>query len=558
MQTNKTIGERLLGYLKAFGLWLLNFFILKPANFFKKLGLGVVNIYKRIVNAYKEDKKAFFKGLSSFFIIGLGQLRNKQYYKAIPLLLLLVIIIAIEFFTGGYIYVLQGELAQYPADERLFFFRDYGGFFTRGIWGFFSLGEFVRGDMYRGQRIVTFDPVITWRSADNSRNLLGQGVIALVFLGVFAVVWIASIIDAFRTHRKIEEEGEVEPFNVFIRRIWDELFAYIIILPAVVIILFFTLIPFLFSLLVAFTNWTGRIELGDRLIIWHGLQTFRLILQDPVWFEFFLDVLIWTLFYAFMSSVTVYVLGLIQALIIESKYVVFKKFWRLALIIPWAIPGMVSLMLFRNVFADSFGLVNQILANQGITENVKDFLRMIGLVGQIDRVPGTGNILWLSDPRNGSLAKAIVIVVNLWMGYPYFMLLITGVLSTIPMSLYEAADIDGASNLQKFRFVTFPWILRATAPVIITTFTFNFNNFGAIYFLTGGGPGYPSVPQSLRVLGAAPGQTDILISWIFKLSFDATVRQFNLAAVYSILIFLFIGLTAVYNLAKLKNFWEED
>lgn len=140
------------------------------------------------------------------------------------------------------------------------------------------------------------------------------------------------------------------------------------------------------------------------------------------------------------------------------------------------------------------------------------------------------------------------------------MMLITGVLGTIPASLYEAAEIDGASNQQKFRYITLPWILRATAPVIITTFTFNFNNFGAIYFLSSGGPGYPidQIPETVRVAGAAPGQTDILISWIYKLSFASNVRQYNLASVYSILIFIFISLSAIYNLSKLKSFWEED
>lgn len=553
----KILFSKLLLKIKGFFIGLFTLIFIKPYELFRSLFLGIKNLIKNIINAYKTERKAFFKGLSSFFIPGLGQIRNKQYYKAIPLFIILAIFIIVELTTGNYIYALTGEIAQYPAEDKLYFFRDYGGFFTKGIWGFFSLGELVRGDMYRGEVIRTFDRVLTWRTADNSRNLLGQGVIALVFLTILGAVWIASIVDAYKSHIKQVKTGMVEPVKQFIRRIWDELFAYIIILPAVILIMFFTLIPFLFSFLVAFTNWTGRIDLGDELIFWTGFETFTLIISDAAWFTFFLDVLLWTVFYAFMSSVTVYVLGLIQALIIESKYVVFKKLWRLILILPWAIPGMISLMLFRNVFADNFGLINQLLANADLTNTVKEVLRTIGLLGQ--GVAGEdGNILWLTSPNNGRLAKAIVIVVNLWMGYPYFMLLITGVLGTIPLALYEAADIDGATGFQKFRFITFPWVLRATAPVIITTFTFNFNNFGAIYFLTSGGPRYESIPNSLRILGAAPGQTDILISWIFKLSFDATVRQFNLAAVYSILIFIFIGLTAIYNLSKLKSFWEED
>jgi arabinogalactan oligomer/maltooligosaccharide transport system permease protein len=257
-----------------------------------------------------------------------------------------------------------------------------------------------------------------------------------------------------------------------------------------------------------------------------------------------------------MSSITVYVFGFIQALIIESKNVIWKSFWRAILILPWAIPSLISLMLFRNVFADNGGLMNQILVQFDLMEPVKVWLTDIGLVGQND----PGSILWLTSPQNGALAKVIVLVVNLWLGFPYFMMLITGVLGTIPKDLYEAAEIDGANGFQKFRYVTLPMVLRATAPIIVTTFTFNFNNFGAIYFLTGGGPGYPlsEIPQSVLILGAAPGQTDILISWIYKLSFGSSNNQFNLAAVYSILIFVFIGLTSIYNLSKIKSFWEEE
>jgi arabinogalactan oligomer / maltooligosaccharide transport system permease protein len=525
--------------------------------FYVGIFLRIVNFFKSIFLAAKHHPKAFKRGLMSFFLMGLGQLRNKQWYKAAPIFAIFLIFLLIEITTSNYIFAIGGEIAQFPAvDGKLYFFRDYGGFFTKGVWGFLTLGVLVIGDSYRGQGIVTFDRILTWKSADNSQVLLGEGVIAIVLLMILFITWIFSIRDAYKSHLKFEETGTVEPAEVFVKRLWQDYFAYIIILPSFTLIMMFTLIPFLFSFLVAFTNWTGRISLLERTFRWDIFGTFRLVFSSADWLKFFTDVLSWTVFYAFMSSVTVYVLGLVQALIIESKYVVAKKFWRMILILPWAIPGMISLMLFRNVFADNGGLMNQVLAQLGSTAQVRTFLTSIGLVGQ----SGEGNILWLTSPQNGRLAKSLIIIVNMWLGYPYFMMLITGVLGTIPESLYEAAEIDGATAPQKFRFITLPMILKATAPVIITTFTFNFNNFGAIYFLSGGGPGYPieEIPETVRVLGAAPGQTDILISWIYKLSFTGAVRQFNLASVYSILIFLFIGLAAVYNLSKLKSFWEED
>jgi len=542
-------------------LWLYRTFILGIFLFFKKIVVSIGLFFVNIVKAAKEHPKAFGKGLSSFFLPGLGQFRNKQWYKAVPIVLMFVVFIVIELSTSNYIFALGGELNQYPAEDGvLYFFRDYGGYFTAGIWGFFTLGRLVLGNMYRGERIVVNDNIFTWKSADNSQVLLGEGIIAFVLIAILIITWVMSIKDAYQTHRRVEDGGEQESLQTFIKRVWTDYFAYIIIIPSAILIFLFTLVPFLFSFLVAFTNWTGRISLGEMLFKWTFFETFGMVFQSADWLKFFWDVLLWTIFYAFMSSVTVYVLGLIQAMIIESKYVVGKKIWRLILILPWAIPGMISLMLFRNVFADNGGLMNQVLAQMGATESVKNFLRALGLVNQVDLEVGLGNILWLTGRQNGGLAKALIIIVNLWLGYPYFMMLITGVLGTIPESLYEAADIDGASAGQKFKYITLPMILRATAPVIVTTFTFNFNNFGAIYFLSGGGPGYPleQIPQSVLVLGAAPGQTDILISWIYKLSFRSTVNQYNLASVYSILIFVFIGLAAIYNLSKLKSFWEED
>ena len=133
-------------------------------------------------------------------------------------------------------------------------------------------------------------------------------------------------------------------------------------------------------------------------------------------------------------------------------------------------------------------------------------------------------------------------------------------MTTLPKDLYEAAAIDGATAWQSFRRITLPLIIRATLPAIVMTFTFNFNNFGAIYFLTGGGPGWPTaqIPTSMYVSGGVPGQTDILISWIYKLSFNNNAQLYNIAAVYSILIFLFIGFISVYNLSKSKGLWEDD
>ncbi len=525
-------------------------------RFFRAIVLGVRNFFISIYKAAKEHPKSFRKGLMSFFLMGLGQFRNKQWYKGGIFLGIFLVFLIVEFVTSDYIYA-PAELSQYPADDQLYFFRDYGGIITRGIWGFFSLGALSMGDAYRGITIVGEDARYSWMLADNSRTLMGEGIIIAVLMVVLIGLWIANIRDAYKTDLRIRAGEKVESAKEWVRSIWDRNFAYIITLPGAILVLFFILMPFLFSFLVAFTSYDAAITLRMDLIAWET-ETFTDVLfgGEPAWRSFFFDVLRWTVFYAILSSVTVYILGFIQALIINSKYVKFKKVWRLILILPWAVPGMVSLLVFSNIFGGTHGLMNNILADFGIVDNVREFLRTIGLIGSPRE---EGNIQWFTHPDNANLARAIVLTVNLWMGFPYFMLLITGVLGTIPQELYEAADIDGGSAPQKFRFITFPWVLRATAPVIITTFTFNFNNFGAIYFLTGGGPRYHTadVPNALR--GIEPGQTDILISWIYTMAFESGDHDaYNLAAVYSILVFIMIAVVSLYYLSKLKSFWEED
>ena len=442
----------------------------------------------------------------------------------------------------------------YSRNGEKYIFRDFGGFFTRGLWGLFTLGRLVIGDEYAGKNIELYNKVTGWLTADNSTQLMGNGLIALVLLIIYAIFWVISIMDAFTERRKINNGEKIESAAQYLKRIWTDAYVYVILSPALVLILIFTLIPFLFTFLLAFTDYTYKIKLGADLISWTGFAAFKQAVVDPSWVSIFIKIFIWTVFWAFMSSFTCYAMGFINALVVESPLVRGKKVWRTIMILPWAIPSLISLMLFKNVF-NREGLMNQILFATGSMERFSSFLYHIGLEGRLDQP-----IYWFDPIYNGNLAKAVVVFVNLWLGAPYFMMLIIGVLSTIPKDLYEAADIDGATGFWRFKSITLPMVLSATVPSIIMTFSFNFNNFGAVYFLTGGGPLWDptKVPESMRVIGGAvPGQTDILISWIYKLSFTQSQEMFNVAAVYSILIFIIVGGLSVYNLLKSKSFSEE-
>ncbi|TFG83067.1 MAG: sugar ABC transporter permease, partial [Erysipelotrichales bacterium] len=225
--------------------------------------------WNELIQDIKHNPDAMKSAVMSFFVMGLGQFRNKQKAKGFSFLSVGLIALLTEFFTGGYIYLLT-EISQYPADAggQIFLIRDYGGIFTKGIWGLITLGKVVRGAFYRGQVVETFNKVIPWLSADNSITLLGQGLIALVLVSLLAAVWIYNIRDAYTSRKTSIAHGKVETGKAYVKRLWVDMFPYIILIPTVVMILFFTLIPFMFSFLLAFTNYTYRIPLPSRLIEW--------------------------------------------------------------------------------------------------------------------------------------------------------------------------------------------------------------------------------------------------------------------------------------------------
>ena len=214
--------------------------------------------------------------------------------------------------------------------------------------------------------------------------------------------------------------------------------------------------------------------------------------------------------------------GLLFAVLLNSKGIRFRAFWRSIYILPWAIPAFVSILIMRNLFNGEFGPINQ-------------YLEAIGLAG----------IPWLSDPF---WAKFTLVVVNIWFGFPFWMVLMSGVMTGIDKELYEAAEVDGASPRQRFWRITMPIVMFSTAPLLIMQFAGNFNNFNMIYLLTQGGP--------VNVDYSYAGSTDILISWIYKLTLDQS--QFNMASVVSILIFIVIASISVWNFRRTRAFKEED
>jgi arabinogalactan oligomer/maltooligosaccharide transport system permease protein len=452
----------------------------------------------------------------SGLVWGSGQFVNKQKLKGLILFVLQIAFISIELLTAGAwknaARLTAESLGRFDAGvffshlfEQLHDIHNYG-FLIKGVWGLFTLGTIPR---VRAAAVY-----------DHSIMLMLGGIIAVLVLLIFGVIWIWNIRDAYKTRMKIDEGKYISSVQYF-REIWKNSFEYIMITPGLLLVLFISLVPIIFSILVAFTNFNANFIPPRRLVEWRGLETFGRIVSVKIWSSTFIQIFIWTVAWAFLATFSSYAFGLLQALVLRAKAVKFRSFWRAIYILPWAVPGLVSMMIFR-VMLNQEGAVNQILLASGIIKTAIPFL---------------SNTFW---------ARFCLIMVNVWLGFPYFMALISGVMVTIPQEQYEAAQIDGANSFQQFRSITLPFILSSTAPQLLMSVTFNFNNFNMIYFLTDGGPANPNFQMA--------GSTDILISWIFKLTLDQ--RMYNYASAFSIFIFVIIASVSAWNLLKTRAFKE--
>ena len=237
-----------------------------------------------------------------------------------------------------------------------------------------------------------------------------------------------------------------------------------------------------------------------------GFDNYKRVLTNETIRGDFLRIFVWTFLFATLSVVTTFGLGLLLAVVFNDSRMRGQKVYRALLIMPYAVPGFISLLIWANFYNRDFGLINN----------------LTGL-----------NIDWFGDPTT---AKIAVVLTNLWMGFPYMFLVCTGALQSISGELTEAAKIDGASGWKGFSRITFPLLLVSVAPLLVATFAFNFNNFNAIQLLTEGGPFTPDNP--------AAGGTDILISYTIRLAFGAGGAQIGFASAVSVFLFIITGVIA--------------
>lgn len=412
------------------------------------------------------------KALLFSLIPGVGQFINKQYIKGALFL----------FFFIMYLVV----------------FKDL---FNMGIWGIITLGTEV--------------------PRDNSIFLLAQGLVALIVIVFGLLFYYLNLRDAYRNGQKLDEGLRVGTIRESYHALLAEGYPYLMSSPAFFLLVFSVIFPILFSIALAFTNYDLYHSAPANLADWVGLETFKKIFTVAIWRDTFFDVLGWTVIWTLVASTLQVAIGIFLAVVVHQKNLRFKKLWRTILVLPWAVPGFVTILVFGGLFNDSFGAINN---------SILAFFNL-------------SPIPWLTD---ANWTKLALLMMQGWLGFPYIFIVTTGTLQSIPEDLYEAATIDGASAVQKFRLITLPLILYSMAPIIITQYTFNFNNFNIIYLFNSGGP---AVPESTA------GGTDILVSWIYKLTMQNS--QYALAAALTILLSIFVIGVALWQFRRTNSFKEE-
>lgn len=257
-----------------------------------------------------------------------------------------------------------------------------------------------------------------------------------------------------------------------------------------------------------------------------GLQNFTRLFSDSSIRESFTQIFLWTMLWALGSVFLSFSMGMTLALLVNKKALKGKAIYRVLFIIPYSIPFFISVLVFKGLLNQDFGIINEILVSFGLAK-----------------------VNWLGDPI---MAKIACLIVNLWLGFPYMFLVTTGILQSIPNSVYEAAAIDGAKRFATFWHITLPMTFSAIGPLLVGSFAFNLNNFVGIYLLTGGGP---PIPQATTPAGS----TDILISYTYRLAFEGGSGQdFGLASSIAIIIFFIITLLTLLNFKLSGMFKNKD
>ena len=366
---------------------------------------------------------------------------------------------------------------------------------------------------------------------DNSLFMLIRGAFHFILVIVYFIFYALNLKDAYTIAKRWNNDYPVPTtFKDMLKGIYANGFPYLLIIPSYIAMTFAIIFPVLVTLLIAFTNYDFQHLPPTKLLDWVGVTNFTNIWRLSTFRSAFGAVLGWTIIWALTASTVQIVIGIFTAIIANQPFIKGKRIFGVIFLLPWAVPAFITILTFSNMFNDSIGAINT---------------QVIPLLGKVLPFLNGHLIPWKTDP---TWTKVALIMMQGWLGFPYIYVLTLGILQSIPNDLYEAAYIDGANAWQKFRNITFPMILAVAAPTLISQYTFNFNNFSIMYLFNDGGPG---------TVGGGAGSTDILISWIYRLTTGAA-PQYSMAAAVTLIISLIVISISMIAFKKLHAFDMED
>ena len=406
------------------------------------------------------------------------------------------------------------------------------GLYYLGVAGIPNLMKF--GTLGTVQMEMVFNPATMKNEVnnyDNSFAILLLSVIALVVIVALLASAMAVVTSNYQL-QKIRQAGKkTNSFGQDIRAYLNEKFYVTLLTLPVLGVVIFTIIPLFILIAVAFTNYDQQHMPPNSLFTWVGMTNFLTLFGGgqalSLTFGYaFGKILVWTLVWAFFATFTNFFGGVFLAMFINDRKTKLPKLWRTLFIITIAVPQFVTLLLVRNFFSDN-GIFNTMMANLGVTE----LLRNAGLIG--------ANMEYIPFLTNAGWAQVMIILINIWVGVPYQMLIATGVLMNIPGDMLEAARIDGANPVQMFFFIKLPYLLNVQGPALVTDFVKNINNFNVIYLLTQ--DVYVTTDQAMAA--SSGKEVDLLVTWLFRL----TQEQYNykMAAVIGIMVFIICAVFTV-------------
>ncbi len=448
-------------------------------NIFKKTFYKIDNCFKDYSAVLKKsDKRIKLSMVLPFFIMGSGHLLQRQIVKGLLYMTAFVLFVVYMAISG-----------------------------VTDFWGLITLHtEGVRSDY----SII-------------------YGLLCVFIIFGFLMLYINNIKGSINGAKKVYTQQKIESFFESVKALKGKRFYIPLLTLPVIGVLAFTVLPLVFMILLAFTDYAYQIGTVPSITLnkwlsWTGLESFKRLFGMGEYFKALTNVVSWTFVWAFFATFTCYLGGIFLAVLINKKQIKGKIFFRSLFMLTIAIPQLVTLRIMYAMFHD-YGPINSILLEWGwITTRIKFW----------------GNI---------NTAKTLIILINMWVGIPYFMILMTGLLMNIPKDLYEYARIDGATPFQQFLHITMPYLLFMTTPLLIANFVSNINNFNVIWLLTGGGPDGAGT-------GGVAGGTDILITWLYKLTM-LNNPKYNIGSAIGIIMFIISASISIIIYRKSSSYKKE-